>query len=172
MGRICTAEYSMRPPWPASQSVLLQGTMAQTTTGFSGMGSSSLAITVGSTDDQNTIERSDDTIAGYSSRGPRRDNGDNNPVNELKPDVTAPGSNIIQAEGCVSSGGCNNNIPGQDASSNSYTGRGSGTSYATPAVTGVIALMIEANPSLGHASHQERFSRKPRRGAANPHFQR
>ena len=39
--------------------------------GFSGMGSSSLAITVGSTDDQNTIERSDDTIAGYSSRGPR-----------------------------------------------------------------------------------------------------
>ena len=117
--------------------------------GFSGMGSSSLAITVGSTDDQNTIERSDDTIAGYSSRGPRRDNGDNNPVNELKPDVTAPGSNIIQAEGCVSSGGCNNNIPGQDASSNSYTGRGSGTSYATPAVTGVIALMIEANPSLG-----------------------
>ena len=116
--------------------------------GFSGMGSSSLSITVGSTDDQNTIERSDDTIAGYSSRGPRKDNGDNNPVNELKPDVTAPGSNIIQAEGCVSSGGCNNNIPGQDASSNSYTGRGSGTSYATPAVTGVIALMIEANPSL------------------------
>ena len=116
--------------------------------GFSGMGSSSLSITVGSTDDQNTIERSDDTIAAYSSRGPRKDNGDNNPVNELKPDVTAPGSNIIQAEGCVSSGGCNNNIPGQDASSNSYTGRGSGTSYATPAVTGVIALMIEANPSL------------------------
>jgi len=116
--------------------------------GFSGMGSSSLSITVGSTDDQNTIERSDDTIAGYSSRGPRKDNGDNNPVNELKPDVTAPGSNIIQAEGCVSSGGCNNNIPGQDASLNSYTGRGSGTSYATPAVTGVIALMIEANPSL------------------------
>lgn len=123
--------------------------------GFSGMGSSSLSITVGSTDDQNTIERSDDTIAGYSSRGPRRDNGDNNPVNELKPDVTAPGSNIIQAEGCVSSGGCNNNIPGQDASSNSYTGRGSGTSYATPAVTGVIALMIEANPSLDPLSIRE-----------------
>ena len=123
--------------------------------GFSGMGSSSLSITVGSTDDQNTIERSDDTIAAYSSRGPRRDNGDNNPVNELKPDVTAPGSNIIQAEGCVSSGGCNNNIPGQDASSNSYTGRGSGTSYATPAVTGVIALMIEANPSLDPLSIRE-----------------
>jgi hypothetical protein len=116
--------------------------------GLSGMGSSSLSVTVGATDDQNTIDRDDDTIAGYSSRGPRRDNGDSNPVNELKPDVSAPGSNIIQAEGCVSSGGCNNNVPGQDASSNDYTGRGSGTSYATPAVTGVISLMIEANPNL------------------------
>ena len=116
--------------------------------GLSGMGSSSLSITVGATDDQNTIDRSDDTIAGYSSRGPRSDNGDGNPINELKPDISAPGSNIIQAEGCVTSGGCNNNIPGQDASENTYTGRGSGTSYATPAVTGVIALVMEANPDL------------------------
>ena len=116
--------------------------------GLSGMGSSSLSITVGATDDQNTIGRTDDTVAGYSSRGPRSDNGDGNPINELKPDISAPGSNIIQAEGCVSSGGCNNNIPGQDASENTYTGRGSGTSYATPAVTGVIALVMEANPDL------------------------
>ena len=116
--------------------------------GLSGMGSSSLSITVGATDDQNTIDREDDTVAGYSSRGPRRDNGDSNPVNELKPDLSAPGTNIIQAEGCVTSGGCNNLVPGQDASDNDYTGRGSGTSYATPAVTGVIALMMEANPDL------------------------
>ena len=39
--------------------------------GLSGMGSSSLSITVGATDDKNTIDRSDDTIADYSSRGPR-----------------------------------------------------------------------------------------------------
>ena len=116
--------------------------------GLSGMGSSSLSITVGATDDKNTIEREDDTVAGYSSRGPRRDNGDSNPVNELKPDLSAPGTNIIQAEGCVTSGGCSNLVPGQDASDNDYTGRGSGTSYATPAVTGVIALMMEANPDL------------------------
>ena len=114
--------------------------------GLSGMGSSSLSITVGATDDQNTIEREDDTIAGYSSRGPRRDNGNNNPLDEFKPEVSAPGSNIIQAEGCVTSGGCSNII--DDASDNTYTGRGSGTSYATPAVTGVIALMMEANPEL------------------------
>ncbi|MAK05156.1 MAG: hypothetical protein CMA03_04640 [Euryarchaeota archaeon] len=114
--------------------------------GLSGMGSSSLSITVGATDDQNTIDREDDTIAGYSSRGPRRDNGNNNPLDEFKPEVSAPGSNIIQAEGCVTSGGCSNIF--DDAADNTYTGRGSGTSYATPAVTGIIALMMEANPDL------------------------
>jgi len=68
-------------------------------------------------------------------------------LNELKPEITAPGTNIIQAEGCVTSGGCNNFLGG-DASSNTYTSRGSGTSYATPSVSGILALMIEANQNL------------------------
>ena len=80
------------------------------------MGSGNLAITVGATDDINSVDRSDDTVAGYSSRGPRRDNGDGNPLNELKPEISAPGTNIIQAEGCVTSGLCNNLL--SDASQN------------------------------------------------------
>jgi len=117
--------------------------------GLSGMGASSLSITVGALDDKNTIEREDDGIASYSSRGPRKDNNDGNPYDEMKPDVSAPGTNIVQAEAChASGGGCYNRIPGQDASDNGYSGRGSGTSYATPSVSGVIALMIEANPDL------------------------
>ena len=122
--------------------------------GLSGMGSSSLSITVGATDDQNTINREDDTVAGYSSRGPRADNGDGNPLNELKPEISAPGSNIIQAEGCVTSGLCNNFFGG-DAADNGYTGRGSGTSYATPSISGIIALMLEANPDLSPAEVKE-----------------
>lgn len=122
--------------------------------GLSGMGSSDLSVTVGATDDINTIDREDDTIAGYSSRGPRRDNADGNPLNELKPEVTAPGTNIIQAEACVTSGTCNNFLGG-DASDNGYTGRGSGTSYATPAVSGVMAMMIEANPDISPAEIKE-----------------
>ena len=114
--------------------------------GLSGMGSSDLSVTVGATDDLNTINREDDIIAGYSSRGPRKDNGDNNPLNELKPEISAPGSNIIQAEGCVTSGSCSNLIG--DASTNTYTGRGSGTSYATPSVSGVMALVWESNENL------------------------
>ena len=121
--------------------------------GLSGMGSSDLSLTVGATDDRNTVDRQDDTIADYSSRGPRRDNGDGNPLNELKPEITAPGTNIVQAEGCVTSGGCSNLL--NDASQNGYTGRGSGTSYATPAVSGILALMIEANPELSPAELKE-----------------
>ena len=122
--------------------------------GLSGMGSSDLSVTVGATDDKNTIDRADDTIAGYSSRGPRRDNADGNPLNELKPEVTAPGTNIVQAEGCVTDGTCNNFLGG-DASDNGYTGRGSGTSYAAPAVTGIMAMMLEANPELTPAEIKE-----------------
>ena len=122
--------------------------------GLSGMGSSSLSITVGATDDKNTIDRSDDTVASYSSRGERRDNGDGNPLNELKPEVSAPGTNIVQAEGCVTSGGCIN-LAGGSAEDNGYTGRGSGTSYAAPAVSGILAMMIEANPDLTTAEMKE-----------------
>ena len=136
--------------------------------GLSGMSSSSLSITVGATDDKNTIDREDDTVAGYSSRGPRRDNGDGNPINELIPEVSAPGTNIIQAEGCVTSGGCHNDIPGQDASDNTYTSRGSGTSYATPSVTGIIALMMEANPDLSPMQIKEVLKQTAeRRGPAS-----
>ena len=116
--------------------------------GLSGMGASSLSVTVGALDDKNTIDREDDGIASYSSRGPRRDNNDGNPYDEMKPDVSAPGTNIVQAEACHASGSCYNRLPGQDASDNGYSGRGSGTSYAAPAVSGILALMIEANPDL------------------------
>jgi len=122
--------------------------------GLSGMGSSDLSLTVGATDDLNTVNREDDVIAGYSSRGPRADNNDGNPLNELKPEISAPGSNIIQAEGCVTSGLCNN-LLGGDAADNGYTGRGSGTSYATPSVSGIMALMLEANPDLSPAEIKE-----------------
>ena len=136
--------------------------------GLSGMSSSSLSITVGATDDKDTVDREDDTVAGYSSRGPRRDNGDGNPINELIPEISAPGTNIIQAEGCVTSGGCHNDIPGQDASDNTYTGRGSGTSYATPSVTGVIALVMEANPDLSPMAIKEVLKQTAeRRGPAS-----
>ncbi len=111
--------------------------------GFSGMSATSEGIVVGATDDLNTVTRDDDIIAGYSSRGPRRDDGDGYPYDELKPDVSAPGTSIWNTEPCVDSNLCYG-----DAEGNGYENRGSGTSYATPAAAGVVALMMEANPEL------------------------
>jgi subtilisin family serine protease len=110
-------------------------------TGFNGLSASSEAIIVGATDDNDTLGHEDDVIAFYSSVGPRTDDGDNNPFDELKPDVSAPGTHIMNMQPDTQ------RITG-DASSNGYGNRGSGTSYATPLVAGVIALMLEANPEL------------------------
>ncbi|MEA3559490.1 MAG: S8 family serine peptidase, partial [Candidatus Thermoplasmatota archaeon] len=109
--------------------------------GFSGLSASSKAIIVAATDDNNTMAHADDVIAFYSSRGPRHDNGDDNPYNELKPDIAAPGTNIVQLQPDTT------RLTG-DASNNGYGNRGSGTSYATPLVAGVVALVLEANPDL------------------------
>jgi subtilisin family serine protease len=106
--------------------------------GITGMSASTRSIIVGALDDHNTIDRGDDTVAVYSSRGPRHDDHDDYPYDELKPDVTAPGTNI---NGVVYENR-------GDGSGAGYGGRGSGTSYATPYVAGVSALMLEANPHL------------------------
>jgi serine protease AprX len=114
------------------------GNSGPSNNGFDGFASASNGISVAASDDLDTLDRNDDIIAEYSSRGPRHDNGDGNPYNELKPDVTAPGTHIMQMQFDVVG----------DGSGNGYGNRGSGTSYATPVVAGIIAMMLEANPNL------------------------
>lgn len=118
--------------------VIAAGNSGPSNDGFDGLGSSSYSITIGALDDFNTVDRSDDDIASYSSRGPRADNGDSYSWDELKPEVSAPGTDIMSAE--FDRVG--------DGSGNSYGPRGSGTSYATPMVAGVVSMMLEANPDL------------------------
>jgi len=106
--------------------------------GMNGLASADDAIIIGATYDNNTIPREDDVMAGYSSRGPRKDDGDSDPYDEMKPDVVSPGTYI-------------NNIifdPEGDGSAMGYGPRGSGTSYATPNSAGVVALMIQAHPDI------------------------
>ncbi|HLN64207.1 MAG TPA: S8 family serine peptidase, partial [Symbiobacteriaceae bacterium] len=64
-------------------------------------------------------------LASFSSRGPTRDN-------RIKPDIGAPGVNIMAPRA---------------NSGNQYVSY-SGTSMATPFVSGTVALMLDANPNL------------------------
>lgn len=94
-------------------------------------------ITVGSTADQNTEERTDDHIAEYSSRGPTIDS-------LTKPDIYAPGTDIISllAPDSALEAQYSEMLEGDD-----YI-QMSGTSMATPICAGVVAQMLEANPAL------------------------
>jgi serine protease AprX len=94
-------------------------------------------ITVGSTDDQDTLNRMDDVIADYSSRGPTIDSF-------VKPDIYAPGTNIISL--LAPGSALESQLPEMIIKENYI--QMSGTSMATPICAGVIALMLEANPNL------------------------
>ncbi len=106
--------------------------LSQNSNIVSSPGSADKVITVGSIHEKNTADRSDDSIAGYSQSGPRPSDGDGDDKDELKPDITAPGSDIRS---------CAYNTR------NAYVAF-SGTSMATPHVAGNVALMEQAYPPL------------------------
>ena len=84
-------------------------------------------ITVGAADDYKHIYIRGRKISNYSGRGPTKEC-------IQKPDVVAPGSNIISCDSRLIKG-------------TGYTSR-SGTSMATPIVSGAIALLLEKYPSM------------------------
>ena len=110
--------------------------------GITSPGNSPAALTVGALDTKGTLDTSDDVVADYSSKGPA-------PYDAIvKPDVVAPGTRLVSLEASrsyISSSYPQWHIAGKGR--NAYL-RLSGTSMATAVVSGGVALLLEAAPSL------------------------
>ena len=113
--------------------------------GITSPGNTPGALTVGAVDTKGTADRSDDVIAPYSSKGPTRYDL------AVKPDVVAPGTRIVSLEAnasYIAKTYPQYHIAG--TGNNAYL-RLSGTSMSTAVVSGGVALLLDAEPSLSPA---------------------
>ncbi len=93
-------------------------------------------ITVGASDDHGTASTDDDTVADFSSRGPTYADG------LTKPDVVAPGKSLHS----LRSPGSEADLLYPNFVDDAYR-LGSGTSFSSPEVAGVAALLLQADPA-------------------------
>jgi serine protease AprX len=104
--------------------------------GITSPGNAPSALTVGSIATGNTVSRLDDRMSDFSSRGPTWLEG------RIKPDIVAPGEDLVAVQSPTSR--LYAKKKGQRVEIGPYL-RLSGTSMSAAIVTGVAALIMEAN---------------------------
>lgn len=83
-------------------------------------------------------------LASYTSSGPTLDN-------RMKPDITAPGGMIFTAHNSFTTSSAPFVVSKYTSPKNGrdyYHAAGQGTSFASPVVAGIVALMLQVNPNL------------------------
>ncbi|MGB2717684.1 MAG: S8 family peptidase [Vicinamibacterales bacterium] len=113
--------------------------------GITSPGNSPHALTVGAVDTKGTVDRSDDVVAPYSSRGPTRFDW------TVKPDIVAPGTRIVSLEAAGSYIAATYPAWHVAGSGHNAYNRLSGTSMSTAVVSGGVALLLDAYPGLSPA---------------------
>ena len=106
-------------------------------------GNDPLVLTVGAMKSMGSYSRTDDQIASYSSKGPTTYD------HVVKPDIVAPGNLVVSLDAHAST--LDSEYPGNEVAGNSTNHDYfilSGTSMATPAAAGGVALLLQQNPSL------------------------
>jgi serine protease AprX len=100
-------------------------------------GDDPFVVTVGAADVRGTADRRDDVVASFSGRGPTVDG-------VPKPDLVAPGISIVSTR----APGSWADLDRPEARVDDAYFKGTGTSQAAAVVSGVAALMFDADPSL------------------------
>jgi serine protease AprX len=120
--------------------------------GFGGIaspGNAPSAITVGAANSLGTVARTDDRVASYSSRGPSWYDG------IAKPDILAPGHNLVSNE--IDGSTLAVEYPSlviQEGASKYL--KLNGSSMATGVISGLVAVMLEAN-QFGAAQRWQQY---------------
>lgn len=166
LGRPVFESYTLDPLCQAVEAAWNAGIVVVTAAGNSGRDNSQgtngygtiqvpandpYVLTVGAMKTMGTVDRSDDLVASYSSKGPSLLD------HVVKPDIVAPGNFIVST--VQKNASLYGVYPGNQVYLSTYTGNTtsnlspvfyklSGTSMAAPVVSGAVAVMLSKTPSL------------------------